>query len=130
MSKLWHGMTTKQWLEHLDAGGWATRVTNALREIAANWQAAAHDRLLAMNLLNAAIDVGSLPPDPDFPRLMRDTMLEITERGESRFGKRTKAIIHERVLGIQWLLKTHGQFLPEEQPDQGHPPDVDYSKMS
>lgn len=124
MIPTWHGLTFEQWMKLWDAGSWRTYLTATLIEICISADADAEDRLLALQTCNEAIMSGVFKADADFPRFMRDTLLDIST-GERRkswfFGRRRRKSLHARLLGARWMLKTAYQLLSadlEERPTQ------------
>lgn len=116
MNHIWHGKTYEEWLKLWDAASWRRYLTATLIEICISPDAFAEDRLLALQTCNEAIMNGVFEPDADFPRFMRDTLLDIstaTRRRSWFFFKRKRNTLHERLLGARWMLKTAYQFIPD-----------------
>jgi hypothetical protein len=110
---LWHGLTYGAWLRLWNDRSWTVAITNALAEVAWARDASHDDRLMAIQTLNEAILNEALPPDPQYPKMVRDVLLEIVMQGESRrwFGGRARRRFHARLMGAKWMLKTAYQFL-------------------
>lgn len=122
MIPTWHGLTFEQWIKLWDNARWRTFMMSALIDVSVSPDAKTGDRLLALQSINEAIMAGVFPPDADFPRFMRDILIDISmgTRRRSWFHRRKSRALHARLIGARWMLKTAYQFLPDpgERPTQ------------
>jgi hypothetical protein len=108
----WHGLTHEQWLALWDSAGWRAQVAATLREVATSGTEVA-DRMSAMQTWNDGVLHGALPPAPEFPRLMRDVMLEVSGGHGRRISRRRRRKLHDRLIGAKWLLQTACRIIDE-----------------
>lgn len=126
----WHGLTFDQWLKLWDAEGWRDKVKETLVEIVSSPGAAAADRLLALQSISEAVGEGAFLPDPDYPEMLRDMLLEI-QAGCKPPRKKVRKRYHARLLGARWMLSTAYQFMTSAADEPAKPVvDVDIPKYS
>jgi hypothetical protein len=109
----WHGLNREQWMKLFESGGWRQAITRSLYEVIRSPDADFKDRLYALQTLNEAITSGYVAPDPRFPILLRNTLIELSLGMTKRSwfaGKRRRKKLHAQLAATRWMLGTIENF--------------------